>query len=126
MRIDRETREPAPESFTGKFLAYLQERLPGLAALILSDYAKGALTPPFLMAAIRLAKAHGVPVVVDPKGSDYAPYAGATVITPNLREAGAGRGAVPGQPRGAAGGGPGVAPAPGARGPPGDLRARPA
>ena len=86
VRIDRETREPAPESFTSKFLAYLKERLPGLAALILSDYAKGALTPPFLMAAIRLAKAHGVPVVVDPKGSDYAPYGGATVITPNLRE----------------------------------------
>jgi D-beta-D-heptose 7-phosphate kinase/D-beta-D-heptose 1-phosphate adenosyltransferase len=86
VRIDRETREPAPDSCTAGALAYLKERLPGLGALILSDYAKGVLTPPFLMAAIRLAKEHGVPVVVDPKGSDYVPYAGATVITPNLRE----------------------------------------
>ncbi len=86
VRIDRETRTPAPESFTAKALAYLEKRLPGLKALILSDYAKGALTPEFLKEAIRLARLQKVPVVVDPKGQDYSPYAGATVITPNLKE----------------------------------------
>ena len=44
VRIDRETRTPAPASFTDKALAYLKDRLPKLTALILSDYAKGALT----------------------------------------------------------------------------------
>jgi len=86
VRIDRETRTPAPESFTTQALNYLQERLPEFQALILSDYAKGALTKEFLTEAIRLAREYQVPVVVDPKGRDYSPYARATVITPNLKE----------------------------------------
>jgi D-beta-D-heptose 7-phosphate kinase/D-beta-D-heptose 1-phosphate adenosyltransferase len=86
VRIDRETRTPAPESFTVRALEYLKARLPGLAALILSDYAKGALTSEFLQEAIGLARLQKVPVVVDPKGQDYSPYARATVITPNVKE----------------------------------------
>lgn len=86
VRIDRETRESAPASFTDKALAYLEGRLPHLQALILSDYAKGALTSEFLSKAIPLARQHGVPVVVDPKARDFAPYAQATVITPNAKE----------------------------------------
>jgi D-beta-D-heptose 7-phosphate kinase/D-beta-D-heptose 1-phosphate adenosyltransferase len=86
VRIDRETRTPAPASFTNRALDYLKRRLPSLSALILSDYAKGALTPEFLQEAIRLAREHNVPVVVDPKGQDYSPYAQATVITPNVKE----------------------------------------
>jgi D-beta-D-heptose 7-phosphate kinase/D-beta-D-heptose 1-phosphate adenosyltransferase len=86
VRLDRETRTPAPESFTTRALEHLKERLPLLQALILSDYAKGALTPEFLPEAIRLARLQKVPVVVDPKGADYTPYAKATVVTPNVRE----------------------------------------
>jgi D-beta-D-heptose 7-phosphate kinase/D-beta-D-heptose 1-phosphate adenosyltransferase len=86
VRIDRETRTPAPASFTNRALECLKERLPGLAAVILSDYAKGALTPEFLQEAIRLAREQNVPVVVDPKGQDYSPYTQATVITPNVKE----------------------------------------
>ncbi len=86
VRIDRETRTPALESFTTKAMARLKERLPLLQALILSDYAKGALSPEFLSEAIRLARLQKVPVVVDPKGADYTPYAKATVVTPNVRE----------------------------------------
>jgi|UniRef100_A0A7V6A2F8 D-beta-D-heptose 7-phosphate kinase/D-beta-D-heptose 1-phosphate adenosyltransferase len=86
VRIDRETRTPAPASFTNRALEYLKARLPRLSALILSDYAKGALTPEFLKQAIDLARRHRVPVVVDPKGRDYSPYAGATVVTPNVKE----------------------------------------
>jgi D-beta-D-heptose 7-phosphate kinase/D-beta-D-heptose 1-phosphate adenosyltransferase len=86
VRIDRETKTAAPESFTTNALEYLKKRLPNLSALILSDYAKGALTPEFLQAAIGLARSQKVPVVVDPKGQDYSPYAHATVITPNVKE----------------------------------------
>jgi D-beta-D-heptose 7-phosphate kinase/D-beta-D-heptose 1-phosphate adenosyltransferase len=86
VRIDRETRAPGPDSFTTRALEYLEARLASLHALILSDYAKGALTAGFLEEAIRLARKRGLPVVVDPKGQDYSPYAGATVITPNLKE----------------------------------------
>jgi D-beta-D-heptose 7-phosphate kinase/D-beta-D-heptose 1-phosphate adenosyltransferase len=86
VRLDRETRQPAPESFTAAALDFLKARLPKLQAVVLSDYAKGALTADFLRQAITLAREAGLPVVVDPKGEDYRPYAGATVITPNIRE----------------------------------------
>jgi D-beta-D-heptose 7-phosphate kinase / D-beta-D-heptose 1-phosphate adenosyltransferase len=52
--------------------------------MVISDYAKGALADvPFL---IGLAKKHKIPVIVDPKGSDFAKYRGATLMTPNLSE----------------------------------------
>lgn len=53
-------------------------------AIILSDYAKGVLTPQVLAAVIGLRG--DAPVVVDPKHRDFARYRGATTITPNLRE----------------------------------------
>jgi D-beta-D-heptose 7-phosphate kinase/D-beta-D-heptose 1-phosphate adenosyltransferase len=60
--------------------------LPSVQVLVLSDYGKGVLTPAVCHAAIAAAKEQGVPVIVDPKGRDYARYAGATIITPNRRE----------------------------------------
>jgi D-beta-D-heptose 7-phosphate kinase/D-beta-D-heptose 1-phosphate adenosyltransferase len=86
VRIDRETRLPGPEAFTDWALDFLTERLPGLDALILSDYGKGTLTPRLLQEAIRRAREQNLPVVVDPKGADYSLYSGATVVTPNLKE----------------------------------------
>lgn len=52
--------------------------------VILSDYGKGGLT--HITEMIRLARAAGKPVLVNPKGDDYSRYAGATVITPNRAE----------------------------------------
>lgn len=53
-------------------------------AVIFSDYAKGTLT--HVRDLIRIAKNAGVMTLVDPKGSDYSRYAGASVITPNRSE----------------------------------------
>lgn len=53
-------------------------------AVLFSDYGKGGLT--HIPRMIELARAAGKPVLVDPKGSDYSRYAGATVITPNRAE----------------------------------------
>ncbi len=58
--------------------------LRGAGALVLSDYAKGALTQAVQM--IAAAREAGVPVVVDPKGTDFVRYRGASVLTPNLAE----------------------------------------
>lgn len=52
--------------------------------VILSDYGKGGLTHVEEM--IRLARAVGKPVLIDPKGDDYSKYAGATLLTPNRSE----------------------------------------
>jgi rfaE bifunctional protein kinase chain/domain len=52
--------------------------------VILSDYGKGGLT--HITRMIEIARAAGKPVLVDPKGDDYARYAGATLLTPNRTE----------------------------------------
>jgi rfaE bifunctional protein kinase chain/domain len=52
--------------------------------VILSDYGKGGLT--HIATMIERARAMGKPVLVDPKGEDYARYRGATLITPNRSE----------------------------------------
>lgn len=64
--------------------ATFEAALPGTGAVVLSDYGKGTLTQ--VGSLIRAAREHGVPVVVDPKGTDFGRYCGATVITPNLSE----------------------------------------
>jgi len=53
-------------------------------ALVLSDYGKGGLA--FVRRKIARAREVGLPILVDPKGSDYSAYKGATVITPNRQE----------------------------------------
>lgn len=53
-------------------------------AMVLSDYAKGVLQD--VVPLIALGKKHNVPVIVDPKGTDFSRYRGATLITPNLSE----------------------------------------
>ncbi len=53
-------------------------------AVLFSDYGKGGLE--HIPRMIELARAAGKPVLVDPKGSDYSRYRGATVITPNRAE----------------------------------------
>ncbi|MBC7658790.1 MAG: D-glycero-beta-D-manno-heptose 1-phosphate adenylyltransferase [Chitinophagaceae bacterium] len=55
--------------------------------LVLSDYGKGGVPKEFMQRLIALGRARKVPVVIDPKGKDYAMYAGATLITPNRKEA---------------------------------------
>ena len=87
VRIDRETRTPAPPAFEAAARDFLAARLPEFHALVLSDYAKGVLTPGLVQELIARGRARGCPVVVDPKGADYSGYAGATVITPNRKEA---------------------------------------
>jgi rfaE bifunctional protein kinase chain/domain len=53
-------------------------------AVLFSDYGKGGLT--HIPRMIAMARERGLPVLVDPKGSDYERYAGASVITPNRAE----------------------------------------
>ncbi len=86
VRIDRETKNPAGPDFIEAALAFLEARLPAVDAIVLSDYAKGVLTPELLKQLIARGRIQGLPVVVDPKGADYFAYAGASVITPNRKE----------------------------------------
>lgn len=62
----------------------IRQALPGVGALVLSDYGKGALAQ--ISQIIALANAAQVPVLIDPKGSDFERYRGATLLTPNMSE----------------------------------------
>ncbi|EFP98063.1 bifunctional D-glycero-beta-D-manno-heptose-7-phosphate kinase/D-glycero-beta-D-manno-heptose 1-phosphate adenylyltransferase HldE [Vibrio caribbeanicus] len=62
----------------------MDQTLPKVNAVVLSDYAKGALDQVQLF--IQKARQSGVPVFVDPKGADFERYRGATLLTPNMTE----------------------------------------
>ena len=82
IRIDFEN-QPDHEVLD-QMLADYEQALGQHDSVLFSDYGKGGLT--HIPRMIELARAAGKPVLVDPKGSDYSRYAGATVITPNRAE----------------------------------------
>ncbi|MDR5893646.1 bifunctional D-glycero-beta-D-manno-heptose-7-phosphate kinase/D-glycero-beta-D-manno-heptose 1-phosphate adenylyltransferase HldE [Halomonas mongoliensis] len=82
IRLDFE--EGLGEVDTSALLARVEEALPEADLVILSDYGKGTLNR--VQELIRLVRASGKRVLVDPKGSDFSRYRGASVITPNLAE----------------------------------------
>jgi D-beta-D-heptose 7-phosphate kinase / D-beta-D-heptose 1-phosphate adenosyltransferase len=86
IRADWETAEPVSAQSESALIAYAEAALPQVGAVVLSDYAKGVLTPRVIRAVIDGAKRLGKPVVVDPKRHDYSIYRGATLITPNAKE----------------------------------------
>jgi len=82
LRVDFET-EPSHEILRSKLADY-RKLVAGCDAVILSDYGKGGLA--HIARMISLARRHRKPVLIDPKGDDFARYQGATLITPNLAE----------------------------------------
>lgn len=82
LRIDFET--PPSHEVLHAALADFRVQLALADVVILSDYGKGGLT--HIAEMIRLARAAGKPVLVDPKGDDYQRYRGATLLTPNRSE----------------------------------------
>ncbi len=82
LRVDFEE-EPDHEVLED-MLALYEQTLAVSNVVLFSDYGKGGLT--HIPRMIELARSAGKPVLIDPKGSDYSRYAGATVITPNRAE----------------------------------------
>ena len=86
LRADWEMATPIDAPAEDALIGHINKALPRAGAVVLSDYAKGALTPRVIRAVIEAANKAGKPVVVDPKGRDYGIYRGATLITPNRQE----------------------------------------
>jgi D-glycero-beta-D-manno-heptose-7-phosphate kinase len=82
LRVDFE--EEPDHEVLGNMLAAYDQALSVAKVVLFSDYGKGGLH--HIEAMIERAKSAGKPVLVDPKGSDYKRYRGATVITPNRAE----------------------------------------
>jgi D-beta-D-heptose 7-phosphate kinase / D-beta-D-heptose 1-phosphate adenosyltransferase len=86
LRLDIESRE-SPASLDRQHLQQRVEQLiPKVHAVVLSDYAKGALSAELCEVVIRTARSVGIPVLADPKSPDFSKYSGATTVCPNLNE----------------------------------------
>jgi len=87
VRFDRESRAAVDGEIEARLLDAVRQSPIAPQVILLSDYAKGVFTPSLTQAVIREARARSIPVLVDPKGRDYQKYRGATLVTPNRREA---------------------------------------
>lgn len=82
IRLD--TEDTYPLSDVSGLPGMLERHLPKASVCIFSDYAKGTLAE--IQRLIGICRQRGVAVLVDPKGSDFARYRGASLLTPNLSE----------------------------------------
>jgi len=87
LRVDQEDTAGLDRRTEDRLLAKIEPSMDQAAAVVISDYNKGVLTPRLTRDVIRLARRRKVPVVVDPiKGEDYGKYRRATLLTPNRTE----------------------------------------
>jgi len=82
LRVDDEEDRPLAAEAEARLAAVVADRAAGCQVVVLSDYAKGAVSP----AAVRAAAAIGAPVIVDPKGRSFAKYGPVDLIKPNAKE----------------------------------------
>ncbi|KCZ57160.1 hypothetical protein HY29_00090 [Hyphomonas beringensis] len=86
LRVDAEdtaTIDPASEA---ELIASIADEAANAAVIILSDYAKGAVTDGVIAAALKAGAENGVPVIADPKGRDFARYGAVDLLKPNASE----------------------------------------
>jgi D-beta-D-heptose 7-phosphate kinase/D-beta-D-heptose 1-phosphate adenosyltransferase len=86
LRLDIESRDTPSEAELNRLIERATALVDKVNAIVLSDYAKGALSRPLCEAVIRAARSKGIPVLVDPKTPDLSKYSGATTVCPNLGE----------------------------------------
>jgi len=86
LRADFEVSQPISEDMEQQIMLRVRGALDGCNVVILSDYAKGVLTPRVVAEIIKLAKEKNRRILIDPKGRDFVRYLGASLLTPNRRE----------------------------------------
>ncbi|RME02969.1 MAG: D-glycero-beta-D-manno-heptose-7-phosphate kinase [Planctomycetota bacterium] len=87
LRVDNESREPIEKDLQQKIGEFLYTHLSEYDLVVISDYGKGLLTEEVLSKVLNEARARQIPTLIDPKGRNYQRYRGASVITPNRKEA---------------------------------------
>ena len=85
LRADYETERLTPQD-ENLLIRAIERHATECDAVVVSDYAKGVVSSAVMSAALRAAKARGIPVIADPKRRDFRLYAGAALITPNRKE----------------------------------------
>ncbi len=87
VRLDQEKTESISDKEADLVFGKIEETLEGVDIVIISDYAKGFLTENLLARLLAHCIEKNKKVLVDPKGKDYSKYQGATILTPNRKEA---------------------------------------
>jgi len=87
VRYDKESTEDISSESQTQIIEIFTRELNSYDIVLLSDYGKGVLTDALTKKLIHLANLAGKKVLVDPKGSNYAKYNGAYLLTPNKKEA---------------------------------------
>lgn len=87
VRYDVEHREDISQPITRRILKQIEARIHSISCIVISDYAKGVITPSLMAQVGKLARSRNIPIVIDPKVDHFLYYSGATVITPNHMEA---------------------------------------
>lgn len=89
LRLDFEVTDAISRDSETYLLEWLDNLLEeGLQGLVISDYGKGICQPTLLQKVFQRTRQRGIMTIVDPKGSDWSKYTGATCITPNVKELG--------------------------------------
>ena len=86
LRVDKEMENPISSAIELKIIKLLKKKINDCNVIVLSDYNKGVLTNNLIKKIIKIAKDYKKILIVDPKKKDFSVYAGATFITPNLKE----------------------------------------
>tara|TARA_R110000787_G_scaffold30940_7_gene82587 strand:- start:2288 stop:3754 length:1467 start_codon:yes stop_codon:yes gene_type:complete len=88
LRVDAEDLRAIDLTTEADIVMSLEDAAKDACLIILSDYAKGAITENVIAAAIAAGRAHGIPVIADPKGLDFARYGEVDLLKPNAMELG--------------------------------------
>ncbi|MBW2434638.1 MAG: D-glycero-beta-D-manno-heptose-7-phosphate kinase [Deltaproteobacteria bacterium] len=86
LRFDREVKTEINRQLLSQILQSATDRIAATDLILVSDYGKGLITKKLMQKLNAAAQKHGKRVIVDPKGLDFAKYAGASLITPNQKE----------------------------------------
>ena len=87
LRIDREKKQDISTSSLEKITRFIEDKMPDVDVVLISDYGKGLITKDLLSRVIASAKNHNKMTIVDPKGLDFSKYSGVSLLTPNKKEA---------------------------------------
>jgi rfaE bifunctional protein kinase chain/domain len=86
LRVDSETEKAISSASVAALLAAVKEAISNVDVIIFEDYDKGVLSAVLIQEVMAVAKAAGIPTVVDPKKKNFFAYQGATLFKPNLHE----------------------------------------
>ena len=87
VRVDKESRIKISSKLIEQIIESLNNFIPEMDAVLISDYGKGVIVPETLSTAIKIAIRNNIPITVDPKIEHFMLYRNVTCITPNLQEA---------------------------------------